>query len=102
MNKEDKVDYSRERPTRTTLSLVLNFSDSSLSAPVDRDGRGGIGRLHEEGALTRFGEILALETIHDGDKFMVELNKELKLGIKRIMSEFGGMLPSLRSGSSPC
>ena len=72
--------YSRERPARTTLSLVLNFSHSSLSPPIDRDRRGGIGRLHEEGTLTRFGEILALEAIHDGDKFMVELNRELKLG----------------------
>lgn len=73
------MNYSRERPARATLSLVLDLSDSSLCPPIDRDWGSGVGGLHKEGALARLCEILALETVHDGDEFMVELLKEVKL-----------------------
>ena len=61
-----------ERPARSTLALILNWSYQILFSPIDSSGQGYIFRSHIQTAILGACFKMVLITVHDSCKFMVQ------------------------------
>ena len=76
-------EYRWESPAGSTLALIFNFWNSSFGTPVNIFGKDCIGRFDKESSFMAevgsFVSTLSFVTIHNGDKFMMKLQKNITM-----------------------